>query len=103
MSTVICPILLKWPISTKIPNNELILNETPPIGIRFAAMDRKHKRNTHSDKTKKAISDFLLRNDNSKMCPGKKDTITCLNDEKQKRHLSDTMLNLTKSSCLKTH
>ena len=62
--------------------------------LKAAAGDRKRRRDRHSDKTKKTISDFLLRDDNSKMCPGKKDTITRLKDKKQKRHLSDTMLNL---------
>ena len=64
------------------------------IGVKAAAMERKRRRDRHSDKTKKAISDFLLRDDNSKMCPGKKDTNTRLKDKKQKRNLSDTMLNL---------
>ena len=57
-------------------------------------MDRKRRRDRHSGKTKKAISDFLLRDDNSKMCPGKKDNITRSKDKRQKRHLPDTMLNL---------
>lgn len=39
---------------------------------------------------------FLERDDNSKMCPGKKDCVTKNKVKRQKRYLCDTMLNLHK-------
>ena len=45
-------------------------------------------------KVRKSVVEFLLRDDNSTMKPGKKDTITRKKAKKQKRILNDTMLNL---------
>ena len=42
----------------------------------------------------RTIADFLERNDNSSMRPGKKDTITRKKQKMRKRLLNDTMINL---------
>lgn len=42
------------------------------------------------------IQRFLEKDENSKLCPGKKDTITRRGKKKQKRYLSDTLENLYK-------
>ncbi|PZC79665.1 hypothetical protein B5X24_HaOG216064 [Helicoverpa armigera] len=47
-------------------------------------------------KLRTAVTTFLQRDDNSKMCPGKKDCVTRNKVKKQKRYLFDTMLNLHK-------
>lgn len=57
-----------------------------------------HKVDTTSKpmKLRIAVQNFLERDDNSKMCPGKKDCKTRNKIKKQKRYLSDSMFNLHK-------
>ncbi|KAK6176927.1 hypothetical protein SNE40_015131 [Patella caerulea] len=62
--------------------------------LKSPQFQRKCRRDRHSDHTIKAIQDFFLRDDNSSMRPGKKDTITHAKEKIQKRLLCDTMLNL---------
>lgn len=50
--------------------------------------------------TKRHIIEFLEKDENSRLCPGKKDTITRNKDKRQKRYLNDSLLNLHKEFCL---
>jgi hypothetical protein len=59
-----------------------------------ASIERKRRRDRHSDETLNAIREFLLRDDNSMMRPGKKECKTQQKNEMQKRFLLDSMLNL---------
>ncbi|XP_031338109.1 uncharacterized protein LOC116175586 [Photinus pyralis] len=42
------------------------------------------------------VTDFLEMDENSRMCPGKKDTVTFRKCKKQKRYLNDSLMNLHK-------
>lgn len=52
---------------------------------------RKRRSDAISEENKEAISSFFERDDNSRMMPGKRDTITRKKIKKQKRLLSDNM------------
>lgn len=45
-------------------------------------------------RAKKLVSEFLTQDDNSRLCPGKRDTITFKKIKKQKRYLNDSLKNL---------
>ena len=55
---------------------------------------RKRRRDRHADATIQTIRDFFLRDDNSSMTPGKKDSISKSKQKMQKRLLGDSLLNL---------
>ena len=59
-----------------------------------AAEDRRHRSDRISDETKLLVSEFLLRDDNSTMKPGKKDAVTKRKCKMQKRLLCNTLFNL---------
>lgn len=42
---------------------------------------------------KKHVVDFLEKDDNSRLCPGKRDTVTRKQDKRQKRYLNDFLTN----------
>lgn len=44
--------------------------------------------------TQQCVTSFLLKDENSRVCPGKKDTITFHKQKKQKRYLNDTLKNI---------
>lgn len=45
---------------------------------------------------KKHAMDFLEKDDDSRLCPGKRDTVTRKQDKRQKRYLNDSLKNLLK-------
>lgn len=61
-------------------------------------MKRRSKRikSMKSQELRKAIYNLLLKDEHSRMTPGKKETITLRNIEKQIRFLNDSLLNLHK-------
>ncbi|MGL5028750.1 MAG: hypothetical protein ACRC6C_01280, partial [Wolbachia pipientis] len=54
------------------------------------------------DSIVRKVTQFLEKDENSRMCPGKRDTVTRNKVKKQKHLLSDTMLNLHKKFVQKT-
>lgn len=48
---------------------------------------------------KKHVLDFLDKDDSSRLCPGKRDTITRKQEKRQKRYLNDSLINLHKDFC----
>lgn len=50
--------------------------------------------------TKKYVTSFLEKDECSRSCPGKKDTVTFKKDKRQKRYLNDSLFNLHKTFCL---
>lgn len=48
---------------------------------------------------KKHVVDFLEKDYNSRLCPGKRDTVTRKQDKRQKRYLNDSLKNLLKDLC----
>lgn len=48
---------------------------------------------------KKHVVDFLEKDDNSRLCPGKSDTVTRKQDKRQKRYLNDPLKNLLEDFC----
>lgn len=48
---------------------------------------------------KKHVVDFLEKYDNSRLCPGKIDTVTRKQDKRQKRYLNDPLKNLLEDFC----
>lgn len=56
--------------------------------------ERKVHGNSLEEKTKQLIQSFFVRDDNSRLCTGKKQTVTKNKNKMQKRLLLDTMTNL---------
>lgn len=48
---------------------------------------------------KKHVVDFLEKDYNSRLCPGKRDTVTRKQDKGQKRYLNDSLKNVLKDLC----
>ncbi|KAL4711611.1 hypothetical protein ACJJTC_003628 [Scirpophaga incertulas] len=71
-------------------NKRLEKQKPPPIRKTLNTSLSRHLRN------KIAIQQFLEKDENSKICPGKRDTITKRGKKMQKRYLSDTLFNLHK-------
>uniref|UniRef100_A0A8D8Z5S4 Uncharacterized protein n=1 Tax=Cacopsylla melanoneura TaxID=428564 RepID=A0A8D8Z5S4_9HEMI len=73
-----------------------VLSILPSSSARYNNFIAKRKLKKLHNEVKGAVCKFLEDDENSRMTPGKKDTITVKKCKKQKRYLNDTMLNLHK-------
>lgn len=72
-----------------LPNKLFNSNKKRSEALKY---DRKSMQ--HLCKIKKIIMDYYTNDNNSRVCPGKKDTLTKKGIKKQKRYLNDNMKNL---------
>ena len=100
LSSVVSRKILKKYDLMKVANEMLGITEKR---LKFNSLRRKDDRfrrrkykNSISDKVKQKVRDFLEKDNNSRMMPGKRDTITRNKIQKQKRLLSDSLKSLHK-------
>jgi hypothetical protein len=68
-------------------------------GIRLNDVARKKRSDVVNEELKSRVEEFYVRDDNSRMTTGKKETVTRHKVRKQKRVLLDTMGNLHEKFC----
>jgi hypothetical protein len=86
--------LLKYAGQCGISTMTTAMRDKKENGINLNGLNRKKRSDVVNEEVKHRVEQFYVRDDNSRMTTGRKETVTRHKDRKQKRIMLDTMTNL---------